>query len=141
MITFPLEVLTPDGVVFSDQVNEVTVPGTRGILGILAKHAPLYAKLTHGELTIKKEGAEPSFISIGSGFIEVNPPKVKILVTRALKEEELIEQEILNAKARAEKILEEKPTGETLIQARLLLKQSLTDLSILRKRKKFSKNY
>ena len=58
MATFLLEIITPEKIVFQDEVDMVTVPAAEGILGILPNHADLYTHLTQGELKIKHGGKE-----------------------------------------------------------------------------------
>lgn len=128
-----LEIITPDRIAYTDSVEMVTVPGVLGTMGVLPKHIPLFAQLSEGELKIKK-GTEDYFLSIGGGFIEVTKEKVIVLVTRAVHAKELNEKQILEAKKRAEEALKEKPTGQPFIVAQTLLRQTLVDLKILRRR-------
>ena len=130
-----LEIITPERIAYTDTVDMVTVPGVMGTMGVLPKHIPLFAQLTHGELKIKK-GDDNYYLSIGGGFIEVTKEKVIVLVTRAVNAKELNEKEILEAKQRAEEALKEKPTGEAFITAQMLLRQTLVDLKILRLRRR-----
>lgn len=135
MSTFLLEIVTPDRVAYSEQVNKVVVPGIEGQMGILPHHIPLFSQLTHGEVKIVK-GNEDIYLAIGGGFIEVTKEKVEVLVTRAAHADELNEKEILEAKARAEKILKEKPENEDLEAAEQLLRSTLVDLKLFSKRKR-----
>lgn len=138
MSTFPLEIVTPERIAYANQVDRVSVPSSMGTLGILHRHAPLFAQLTEGEVKIVKDDQE-FFLAIGGGYIEVTKKKVMILVTRALHAHELNEQEILKAKQVAEEALKQTPTGEISITAEAALRQSLIDLKLLRrKRKKLS---
>lgn len=76
--TFLLEIVTPDRLFLSEQVDEMTAPGSEGEFGVLAGHAPLLTSLNSGELSYKK-GANASKIDIGPGYAEVGPQKVTIL--------------------------------------------------------------
>lgn len=135
MATFRVEIITPERLIFSQDVEMVVAPSKMGPIGILAKHTPLFAELEEGELKIKKGGKE-NFLSIGGGFIEVTSQKTTILVTRAVAAAELNEKEILEAKKRAEEALRGKPKGEALAAAQALLRSSLVDLKLLRRRRK-----
>ena len=134
MKSFLLEIITPDRIVFSDQVEMVTVPSVAGILGILAGHSPLFSKLTSGELKILKNGQE-TFISLGEGFMEVGEGKVSILVTKALHADEIDEEKLLIAKKEAEEALKNPPSPEQQISAAAMLKNILSDLKIARRRR------
>lgn len=133
MTTFLLEIITPERVVYQEQVDMVVAPAVKGIVGILAHHVPLFTSLKEGELKIVK-GQEEYFLAIGGGFLEVTPDKVSILVTRALHAQEINEKEVLEAKARAEEALLQKPTGDSFLAAQSLLRRSLVDLKVLRRR-------
>jgi len=134
MGTFKLEIVTPERVAYAEEVEMVVAPSKLGTIGVLPHHTPLFAELIEGELKIKK-GKEDFFFSIGGGFIEVTPQKTIILVTRALHADELNEQEILEAKKRAEQALKEKPKGAALEATRSLLRSSLVNLKVLRRRR------
>ena len=135
MATFLLEIVTPDRVAYSEQVDMVVVPGLEGQMGILPHHIPLFAQLTHGEVKIVK-GKEDIYLAIGGGYVEVMKDKVEVLVTRAKHTDELDEKEILEARARAEKILKEKPEGEDMEAAEQLLRSTLVDLKLFSRRKR-----
>lgn len=135
MFSFLLEIVTPERIVYSDQVEMVVVPSSLGTAGILPRHTPFFSKLEHGELKIKKS-REEYYLSIGGGFVEVTREKVMVLVTRAINASELEEQEIIRAKKEAEEALKKKPAGEAWISAQTILRQSLVDLRILRRRRR-----
>lgn len=136
MSSFQLEIVTPERIAYNSEVEMVAVPTLSGQIGILNRHMPLFAKLTSGELKIKKDNNE-YLLSIGGGYIEISENKVIILVTKASKAEELNEEEILIAKERAKQAILQKVTGEKLITAQSILRQSLVDLKVLQKRKKY----
>lgn len=132
MKSFFLEIITPDRIAFSDQVEMVTVPSEAGVLGILPEHAPLLTKLESGELKIIKDGQE-SFVSLGEGFMEVSREKVTVLVTKALHADEINEAKLLLAKKEAEEALKNPPTPEQQISAAAMLKSILGDLKVARR--------
>lgn len=134
MTTFLLEIITPEKIVFSNQVEMVTVPSVTGFLGILPGHQPLFTKLTSGELKIKQKNEE-FFISLGGGFMEVTQEKVSVIVTKALHAEELDEEKILKAKEEAEEALKNPPTPEQAIATQAMLRSILVDLKVARRRR------
>ncbi|OGG13021.1 ATP synthase F1 subunit epsilon [Candidatus Gottesmanbacteria bacterium RIFCSPHIGHO2_01_FULL_39_10] len=135
MSTFLLEIITPDRVAYSDQVNMVTAPSAAGEVGILPQHEPLFSRLIEGELKIKKD-KEETFLAIGGGFLDVTKDKTVVLVTEAVHADEINEKEMLEARARAEKALKDKPQGEALRQAQQLFTRSNIALKVLTRRKK-----
>lgn len=133
-MTLHLEIITPERIAFSEDVDMVVAPGKTGTLGVLPRHQPLFAQLVEGELKIKKKG-EDFFLAIGGGFMEITREKVTVLVTRAVHAKELNEAEIIGAKKEAEEALKRKPSGRELAYAQTLLRQSIVDMQILRRRK------
>jgi F-type H+-transporting ATPase subunit epsilon len=134
MSTFLLEIITPEKVVFNDQVEMVSVPSSQGTLGILPGHVPLFSQLTQGELKIIKQGEE-TFLSLGGGFVEVTPHKVMILVTKAIHAEEIDESKVLKAKEEAQQALSKKPKEAEFLSAQAVLREALFDLKILKRRR------
>ena len=133
-MTLHLEIITPERIAYSEEVDMVVAPSVMGTIGILPRHVPLFAQMVEGELKIKK-GKDEIFLAIGGGFIEVTKTKVSVLVTRAVHAKELNEAEILKARSSAQEALKTKPTGKYLAAAQALLRQSLVDMRLLRRRK------
>jgi len=89
-MTLRLEVVSPEGRVFTDDVDMVVVPGIEGELGILPHHTPLVSLLGMGELKIRKGGDEESFAIVG-GFLQVGPDKVVVMAETADMASEMIQ--------------------------------------------------
>jgi F-type H+-transporting ATPase subunit epsilon len=77
-MTLRLEVVSPEGRIFTDDVEMVVVPGIEGELGILPHHTPLVTALGTGELRIRQSGTV-QFMLISGGFVEVRPDKVVVM--------------------------------------------------------------
>lgn len=135
MNQFLLEIITPERIVFSEEVREVNVPGAAGQMGILPHHVPLFSRLTEGEVKVISE-KDVMYLAIGGGYIEVTPKKVSILVSEAYKADEINEKEILEARKRAEEALKEKPEGDALLAAQAMLRRSTIALKLLERRKR-----
>lgn len=71
MVEYKTTIVTPQGKMFDDKVEFLSVPGAEGYLGILADHAPIVAMLTKGIVKIRKAGVE-QFWGITSGVLEVD---------------------------------------------------------------------
>lgn len=134
--SFLLEIITPERIAFSEQVEMVTAPSQDGAIGILPHHVPLFASLVEGEVIIKKKG-ENSYLAIGGGFLEVSPEKTVLLVTAAYHADEINEQEMLSAKKAAEQALVAKPTGEALAAVESLIRRSEIALKVMHRRKTY----
>jgi F-type H+-transporting ATPase subunit epsilon len=88
MPTFHFELVSPEKLLFSGDVNQVDVPGEEGEFGVLAGHAPYIATLKPGVLTIYGDGA-PKAIVVRGGFAEVNPEGLIVLAEQAIPVEGL----------------------------------------------------
>jgi len=81
---FPVEVLTPDGEVFNDEVVQISTRTTIGSIGILAKHQPLLAMLDPTELRLYKSDSDVVRLAQGEGYLQVqHDGRVLILVDEA----------------------------------------------------------
>ncbi len=134
MSTFLLEIITPEKIVFSDQVDMITAPSADGIIGILPHHVPLFTRIIEGEIEIKKNSQE-SYLAIGGGFLEVTPKKTVLLVTTAIHANEINEQEIIMAAKRAQEALAAKPTGDALIAIEAAIRRSEIAMKVFHRRK------
>lgn len=134
MNTFLLEIVTPDKVAFSEKVELLTAPATEGEVGILPQHEPFFTILKEGEIKIYKNNEE-IYLSIGGGFLEVTPYKTTVLVTKAVKAEEINEEEVRKAKEAAQKALKEGVKGIEYESAIRLLRSSLIDEKVLRRKR------
>ena len=100
-----LEIVTPERLAYSDEVDSVQLPGSEGELGVLPHHAPLVSMLGVGELKIRKGGAEESFAIVG-GFLQVRPDKVVVMAETADLAAEIDLEKAQQARAEAERALE-----------------------------------
>jgi len=120
-----LEIVTPERLAYSDEVDAVQLPGIEGELGVLPHHAPLISTLGVGELRIRKGGAEESFAIVG-GFLQVLPTKVVVLAETADMASEIDLEKAQEARREAEKALESGyHEGADLSMARAALQQAL----------------
>ena len=83
-----LEVITPEGVVYTDDVDMVIAPATDGYVGILPHHAPLLTTLGPGEFRVKKGGVE-EILAVFGGFMDVRGDRVVVLTEDAEHAEEI----------------------------------------------------
>jgi F-type H+-transporting ATPase subunit epsilon len=82
MATFHFDLVSPEQLVYSGEVEHVVVPGTEGEFGVLAGHAPLIAMLRPG--VVKILGPDEQDILVVGGFAEVCPEGLTILADRAV---------------------------------------------------------
>ncbi|MGD9922178.1 MAG: F0F1 ATP synthase subunit epsilon [Pseudorhodoplanes sp.] len=82
MATFQFDLVSPEKLLLSGEVEQVDVPGAEGDFGVLAGHAPMVAALRPGILTIRRDGGEIRIVILG-GFAEVSPAGLTILADSA----------------------------------------------------------
>ena len=115
-----VDIVTPERMLISDEVDMVTLPGMSGQMGILRGHAPLLSTLDIGEIVLHR-GNESEYIAVGGGVAEVRPDKVTILADSAEHEAEIDLERAQAAMERAQKFLAEGgPPERRPIMARAL---------------------
>jgi F-type H+-transporting ATPase subunit epsilon len=95
MATFTFELVSPERVLFSGEVDAVVLPATEGDMTVLAGHAPTMTTLKTGFLVITSNPGNGKRVLVRGGFADVNQNGLTVLAERALPAEELT-QEILD---------------------------------------------
>ena len=104
------KIVTPERVVYQDQVESVTIPAREGEMTVMANHTPLVSLLRAGELRVKKTDHEV-MMAVSSGFIEIRPDnQLIILADTAERAEDIDEQKVEAARKRAQDVLKQKDT-------------------------------
>ncbi|MGD9807033.1 MAG: F0F1 ATP synthase subunit epsilon [Deferribacterales bacterium] len=133
--TIKLELVTPERMILSEDVEEVIAPGVEGDLGVLPEHAPLLTALRVGELAYRT-GKQTDYVAIvGGGFLEVNNNKVIVLADDAELGQEINLDEAIERKLKAEQDLEkERKADESAFNnAQVQLMKELTRVQIAEK--------
>jgi len=117
--SFPVEVLTPEGKVFEDEVQMVSTRTTTGSIGVLANHAPLMAILEPTELRLYKSDSDVVRFAQGEGYLQVVDNSALVLVEDAIAPDEIDRsafearlQEAREAAERADEGSEERARAE-----------------------------
>lgn len=134
---FRLEIVTPEGKAFSDEVSDVVLPGGAGEMDVLPNHSNLVSTLIPGELRYKgKDGASHEF-AIGAGFAEIQGDHVNVLTDMALKDSQIDEKSVEVALQRAQDRLKETANlgAEEVAAVEAAIANSLAQLKLKRKRK------
>jgi len=135
-MTLHLEIVTPERLAYSDDVDMVLVPGVDGELGILPHHTPLVSLLGVGELKIRKGGDEESF-AIAGGFLQVRPDKVVVMAETADLASEIDLERAQEARREAERALAGGfHEGADLSIARAELQQALLRIRVAERRRR-----
>jgi F-type H+-transporting ATPase subunit epsilon len=130
-----LEIVTPEGVAYSEHVDMVTVPGREGELGVYPGHVPLLTQIVPGELSVRK-GASQFLLAVGEGFAEITAEHVSILTDMAIQADSIDEAKAEEARRQAEARLRQKVTAEEEAAANAVLARSLAQIQVKRKQKR-----
>lgn len=139
MSKFLATIISPEKTLFEGEVDKLVLPTDSGQIGILANHAPLVSKISHGGAIIKNDNKEDTLVLFG-GFVHVlSDRSVIVLADSAYHIDEVNEKEAQEAKDRAEKLLVTKEVRDDKIrfaeiQSELI--KSITALKVLRKYRK-----
>src|SRR5262245_22281522 len=131
--TLRLQIITPQAVVYSTDVDMVTLPGVEGQLGILPQHVRLITQMVPGEMIVRKEGHD-EYLAVGEGLVEVTSDRVDIVTDMAIRAENIDEAAVEEARQRAAARLREKISDEEVASVNAALSRSLAQLRVRRRR-------
>ncbi|HKH81035.1 MAG TPA: F0F1 ATP synthase subunit epsilon [Methylovirgula sp.] len=109
---FPFELVVPEKLIFSGEVEAVVVPGTEGEFTVLKDHAPVMAMLKPGVVEIDQSATQKTKLFVRGGFAEVSPAGLTILAEQAIALEDLNAAELDADLKEAEEDITEAPTDE-----------------------------
>lgn len=131
--TFHLDVVTPQGAVFSDQVEHLRAPGIAGSFGVLPEHTPFMTSLDIGEVAVTHQGRVRP-MAISGGFIEVQPDHTVLLAQTAEFAENIDLDRAHSARQRAEERLRAHQANLDLDRARAALARAINRIRIAARR-------
>jgi F-type H+-transporting ATPase subunit epsilon len=108
---FQVEVLTPEGEVFNDEVEMVSTRTTVGSIGILANHTPLLAMLDPTELRLYRSDSDIVRFAQGEGYLQVAENHALVLVEEVHEPGDLDVADLRDRLSRAEEALRESESG------------------------------
>ena len=128
-----LEIVTPEKVIISQDVDTVVAPGSEGEFGILPGHIPFLSGIVPGVVRFKFQGTTAS-MSVTTGFAEISADKVSILVDSAEKAGDIDIERAERAKERAEKRLAERDKEDIdFTRAQIALRRAITRIKVAKK--------
>lgn len=130
---FYLAIVSAEAQIFSGFVKQLFVSGVMGDLEVLYGHAPLLTSLRPGPTWIVNQQDEEEVFYISGGMLEVQPETSTILADTALRANDIDENQALEAKIRAEKILSGQTKDFDYAKAQSQLTRALAQLKVLRK--------
>lgn len=136
------EIVTLDGVKFSEDVFEVQLPTPQGHIGVFPHHSPLVSIASTGIITVRRKQGDPEskleYFATNGGVVEIIDDTVRVLADEADREDEINEQEAQKAFDRAKKLHEEARDKVSLDKAQALMDRQAVRLKVadIRRRKR-----
>jgi len=130
--TMKLEIVTPDGKAYAEDVEMVTLTGAEGEIGILPQHVRLMTQMLPGELVVRR-GGKDVFVAVGGGLVEVRADRVQILTDMAVAAEKIDEAKAEEARRRAEVRLQDQLSAEEVAATNAALTRALAQLKVRRR--------
>ncbi len=127
MKSFKLEIISPERVVVSEEVESVVLPAVGGSLGILRNHVPMVGALDIGVIKYRKDGKVHA-VACNLGVFEMRKNTLRVLADTAERGEEIDVLRAQEAKKRAERRLQEKAADLDYVRAELALRRALARL-------------
>lgn len=134
--TLHLEIVTPEKLAYSSEVESVVIPAVEGEIGVLPQHIPLMTQINAGELVITK-GGHKEYLAVGEGFVTVTQTRVNVLTDMAIEWEHIDEGAAEAAIQRAREALAKKGDlgAEEAAAVQAALAKSLAQLHVKRRRR------
>lgn len=128
-----LEIVTPEKMAFSGNIEEVTLPGTEGEFGVLWGHAALLSSIDIGEMSFTKDHKK-TYYAVNTGYAEVTGSKVTVLVETAERSDLIDKERARRAKENAEgKLAKLSKDDAELESARIALTRAITRINVSEK--------
>ncbi len=134
-----VKIVTPQGVITSDDYISATVPSATGQLTVLAGHLPLVTQIKTGEIILRTAEGNNTFLFVSSGILEVRRGSCLVILADDAQRVESIDIEAAEAaKRRVEELLQEKKQRQEVDYAKLqaMLEKEMARVKIARKYRK-----
>jgi len=125
-----LEIVTPFGKTFTEEILSCVVPGVSGQFQVLKNHAAVISNIAVGAIKVKNLEKNEIFIATSGGFCEVRDNAVKIIVESAELSDSIDVNRAIKAKERAEERLRSKSNEIDEVRAKLALTRAINRISV-----------
>lgn len=133
--TLKLEIVTPEALVYSEQVEMVTLAGIDGDMGIYPEHMPVMTQLVAGEVIARKNGVD-QYLAVGDGFVQITGVRVAILTDMAVMSDQIDEAAAEAALQKAQARLAQKLSDEEAATVQASITHATAQLKVKRQRQK-----
>ena len=132
--TLKLEIVTPEAITYSQDVEFVILQGVEGQMTVLPEHVQLMTQLVPGEMVVRR-GGHDEFLAVGEGLVKITADKVSVLTDMAVAAANIDEAKVEEARRRAEARLKEKLSAEEVASVNASLARSLAQIQVKRRRR------
>ncbi len=135
-----LKIVTPDGITYESEIDQVSLPTQTGEITVLPQHIPLVSVLKAGEVRIQKNGQQVE-LAVSGGVVEIRPKnEIYILADTAERAEHIDIERAEAARVRAQEVMKQTSITETIEFARLQAKieKELARIQVGKKYKKLN---
>jgi len=133
MSLLKLKIITPKKIVLETDIKEISVPSSEGEITILPHHINLFSLLKEGIVHYISEKKE-EYLAIGGGYVETDGKSVHLLVSRAYGQNEIDEKQTEEAIEKAKSDMKHAKDKNTYQEMSSLLRKSVIDQKLLKKR-------
>lgn len=123
---FKFELVSPERLLVSEDVQEVVVPGQEGYFTVLSNHAPLMATLQPGVVEVKTAGGSEERYCVFGGFVDIMPESCTLLAESAVNVNDINADDVAQRVQDAREDLEDAKGDEAIAKAQLYLDQLTT---------------
>jgi F-type H+-transporting ATPase subunit epsilon len=132
--TLRLQIVTPQEVAFSEDVEMVTLPAIEGQMGVYPNHVRVITRIVPGEIIVSK-GGEERVLAVGEGLVDVSATAVSIVTDMAMPADRIDEAKAEDAGQRAAARLQEKLSDEEVATVNASMARALAQLQVKRRRR------
>jgi F-type H+-transporting ATPase subunit epsilon len=125
-----LEIVTPFGKTFAEDILACVLPGVKGKFQILKNHAPVISNIGIGVIKVQKTDKAELLIATSGGFCEVRENVIKVIVESAEMSDSIDVNRAVKAKERAEERLKSKSDDIDEVRVKLALSRALNRINI-----------
>ena len=129
--TIHVDIVSPEGQLFTGEAAMVFVPGIEGELGIAPRHAPLLTTMQPGVVRVQVDGQEEQSFYVGGGALEIQPDRVSVLADTAARARDLDEAAAQAAKRAAEEAMRGHRETMDIAEAQAELARAMAQLKAI----------
>lgn len=131
--TIQVDVVSAEASIYSGEAKFVALPGEAGELGILPRHTPLITRIRPGAVRIERPDGSEELVFVAGGILEVQPGRVTVLADTAVRAHDLDEAAALEAKQRAQELMENRQGDFEYATANAELAEAMAQLQTIQR--------